>query len=34
VCDWRKAGVEQTGELTTWASFGPSPKNLIFDITR
>jgi hypothetical protein len=34
VCDWRKAGVEQTADLEAWASFGPSPKNLIFDITK
>jgi hypothetical protein len=32
VCDWTKPGVEETWESTTWASFGPSPKNLIFDI--
>jgi hypothetical protein len=32
VCDWSKPGVEQTDELRTWASFGPSPKNLIFDV--
>ena len=31
VCDWSKAGVEQT-TVVTWASVGPSPKNLIFDI--
>ncbi len=31
VCDWTKPGVEQTG-LETWASFGPSPKNLVFDV--
>jgi len=34
VCDWSKPGVEQTDELKTWASFGPSPKNLVFDITQ
>jgi hypothetical protein len=31
VCDWSKPGVEQT-DLTTWASFGPSPKKLVFDV--
>jgi hypothetical protein len=34
VCDWSKPGVEETADSTTWASFGPSPKNLIFDITK
>lgn len=33
VCDWTKPGVEQT-KSTAWASFGPSPFNLIFDITK
>ena len=28
VCDWSKPGVNQT-RVVTWASFGPSPKNLI-----
>ena len=32
VCDWHKAGVEQT-EVVPWASFGPAPENLVFDIT-
>jgi len=32
VCDWSKPGVEQTDNSVTWASFGPSRKNLIFDI--
>jgi Tannase-like family of unknown function (DUF6351) len=31
VCDWSKPGVEEI-DATTWASFGPSPKNLIFDV--
>ncbi len=31
VCDWSKPGVEQTA-VVTWASFGPSPKNLIFNV--
>jgi len=31
VCDWSKPGVEQT-PVVTWASFGPSPKNLIFNV--
>jgi len=34
VCDWSKKGVEEDVELRTWASFGPSPKNLVFDITK
>jgi hypothetical protein len=33
VCDWTKPGVNQT-PVVTWASFGPSPKNLIFDVTK
>lgn len=33
VCDWSKPGVEQQGLKSTWASFGPSKKNLVFDIT-
>jgi hypothetical protein len=33
VCDWSKPGVNQT-PVVTWASFGPSPKNLIFDVTK
>jgi hypothetical protein len=32
VCNWSKPGVEQTEEIRTWASFGPSPKNLVFDV--
>jgi len=31
VCDWTKPGVEQT-PVVTWASFGPSPKNLVFNV--
>jgi len=33
VCDWSKPGVEQH-PLRTWASFGPSPENLLFDVTK
>jgi hypothetical protein len=33
VCDWSKPGVNQT-TVVPWASFGPSPKNLVFDITK
>ena len=33
VCDWSKPGVGQT-KGATWASFGPSPVNLLFDITK
>jgi hypothetical protein len=32
VCDWSRAGVAQT-RVVEWASFGPSPKNLVFDVT-
>jgi hypothetical protein len=32
VCDWTKPGVGQTG-VVPYASFGPSPTNLIFDVT-
>ena len=32
VCDWSKAGVAQTG-VVPWASFGPAPENLVFDVT-
>jgi hypothetical protein len=33
VCDWSKPGVNQT-PVVTWASFGPNPKNLVFDVTK
>jgi hypothetical protein len=33
VCDWSKKGVEQTTTVP-WASFGPSPANLVFDVTQ
>ena len=33
VCDWSKPGVEQT-PVVTWASVGPSPKNLIFNVAQ
>ena len=33
VCDWTKPGVEQV-KAVTWASFGPSPVNLLFDVTK
>jgi Tannase-like family of unknown function (DUF6351) len=33
VCDWSKPGVNQTG-VVPWASFGPAPENLVFDITK
>ncbi len=32
VCDWSKPGVNQVG-VVPWASFGPSPDNLVFDVT-
>jgi hypothetical protein len=31
VCDWSRRGVEQTKSVP-WASFGPSPVNLLFDV--
>jgi len=34
VCDWSKRGVEQRPLKGTWLSFGPSPDNLLFDVTR
>ncbi|MGY8526383.1 DUF6351 family protein [Paracidovorax citrulli] len=34
VCDWSKPGVEQQPLAGTWQSFGPSPVNLLFDVTR
>jgi hypothetical protein len=33
VCDWSKPGVEQV-KARAWASLGPSPVNLVFDITK
>jgi hypothetical protein len=33
VCDWSKPGVDET-EVKTWASFGPSPQNQLFDVTQ
>ena len=33
VCDWSKPGIAQT-PVVPWASFGPSPKNLVFDVTQ
>lgn len=33
VCDWTKPGVAQT-RVVPWASFGPAPENLVFDVTR
>ena len=32
VCDWSKPGISY-GPSVTWPSFGPSPDNLVFDIT-
>ena len=32
VCDWSKPGVNY-GPNVTWPSFGPSPDNLVFDVT-
>ena len=33
VCDWSKAGVART-PVVPWASFGPAPENLVFDVTK
>lgn len=33
VCDWSKPGVNQT-PVVPYASFGPSPLNLVFDVTK
>jgi hypothetical protein len=33
VCDFSKPGVGQV-KVVPWASFGPAPENLVFDITR
>lgn len=33
VCDFSKPGVSQV-PVVTWASFGPSPENLVFDVTK
>jgi Tannase-like family of unknown function (DUF6351) len=33
VCDWSKPGVNQT-DVVPWASFGPAPENLVFDVTK
>jgi hypothetical protein len=32
VCNWSKNGVGQTA-MVPWASFGPAPENLVFDVT-
>ncbi len=32
VCDWSRSGVRQT-DVVPWASFGPAPENLVFDVT-
>lgn len=34
VCDWTRPGVGQQPLVGTWLSFGPSPVNLLFDITK
>jgi hypothetical protein len=34
VCDWSRPGVEQQPLKGTWLSFGPSPVNLLFDVTQ
>jgi hypothetical protein len=31
VCDWSKKGVKQV-KVVTWASYGPSPVNQVFDV--
>jgi hypothetical protein len=32
VCDWSRRGIEYQ-RVVTWPSFGPSPDNLVFDVT-
>ncbi len=32
VCDWSKPGVNQQ-PVVTWASWGPNPKNLLYDVS-
>jgi len=32
VCDWSKPAVNFTN-VVTWPSFGPSPDNLVYDVT-
>jgi len=34
VCDWTRPGVGQQPLSGTWLSFGPSPLNLLFDVTK
>lgn len=34
VCDWSKPGVGQGQPVQTWASFGPSPVNQVFDVNK
>jgi hypothetical protein len=33
VYDWSKHGLGNTS-VVPWASFGPAPKNLVFDVTK
>jgi hypothetical protein len=33
VCDWSKPGVGETS-VVPWASFGPAPENLVFDVRK
>jgi hypothetical protein len=33
VCNWSKPGINRTG-VVPWASFGPAPENLVFDVTK
>ncbi len=33
VCDWARPGTAQTS-VVPWASFGPAPQRLVFDVTR
>ena len=33
VCDWSKPGVSQV-KVVPWASFGPAPENMVFDVTK
>jgi hypothetical protein len=33
VCDWSKSGGQQI-KAVPWASYGPSPVNQVFDVTK
>ena len=33
VCDWSRPGANQV-PVVPWASFGPAPENLVFDVSK